>query len=364
MTRGWARYRLPGFTLDTTWEAPPGTVTVLYGPSGAGKSMTLRAIAGLVRPHQGHIEVGDAVVFDSETGIWTPPHRRRVGYLPQNYGLFPHLTVVGNITFGLKRGNDDGASGHARAMELVRTFHLEGFEQRRPDALSGGQQQRVALARALASDPLVLLLDEPFAALDLELRRTVRREIRDILTSSRIPILLVTHDAEEALALADRVQIIDLGTVVAAGNPLDVIEQPPQERVARLTGIENLLHMTVASVHAREGTMTCLTNGDVGLETPFAVDSQAGTEVTIGIRAADIIIATTEPTGLSARNVLPCTVVSLDPHAPGYNVMLDCHGLLIVAHVTRSAVEELDVRVGRPIWAVIKASSCFVLQRE
>jgi molybdate transport system ATP-binding protein len=359
-TRGWVRYRVGGFTLDTAWEAAPGTVAVLYGPSGAGKSMTLRAIAGLVRPQEGRIEVGGRVVFDHETGLWTPPHERHVGYLPQDYGLFPHLTVAGNIAFGAR--DTDRAGLQRRVAGLVERFHLEGLEERRTWELSGGQRQRVALARALASEPDALLLDEPFTALDVELRRTVRQEIRGLLTSSQVPVLLVTHDAEEALALADTVYLIDDGRIVSSGEPLTVLRQPPQPRIARLAGVENLLSLTVESVRPQDGVMVCRHGEGQRLETPLA-DARVGERVTIGIRASDVILASQAPQGLSARNVLRARVADVSPRAPGYDVGLDCgEGLRLVCHVTRTALEELGVRPGAEVWAVVKASSCWVLQ--
>lgn len=361
-TRGWFHYQVGSFTLEMTWDVAPGTVTVLFGPSGGGKSTTLRAIAGLTRPQEGRIELGDEVVFDHAAEVWTPPHRRRVGYLPQEYGLFPHLTVAGNIGYGVHDGN--GAATKKRVTELIETFHLDGLESRRMNELSGGQRQRVALARALASAPQVLLLDEPFAALDLELRRTVRHEIRDILTSSAVPVLLVTHDAEEALALADHVQIIDHGRTVAEGEPLAMIGQPPQPAIARLAGVENLLNLTVESVHPQDGVMICRHGEKTRLETPLA-EAQPGTQVTVGIRAGDVILANEAPRGLSARNTLRGTVVGVEPRAPGYDVTLDCdEGLPLVGHVTRRALDELGITVGSEAWAVIKASSCYVLQSE
>jgi molybdate transport system ATP-binding protein len=207
-------------------------------------------------------------------------------------------------------------------------------------------------------------LDEPFAALDLELRRAVRREIRDILTSSQVPVLLVTHDAEEALALADRVLVIDQGRTVAEGDPVAMIEQPRQPRIARLAGVENLLRLTVEEVHPQEGVMVCRYGEAIRLETPLA-DAQPGETVTIGIRAADVILASEAPRGLSARNVLEGTVSAIEQRSPGYDVTLDCgEGLLLVCHVTRSALQEFGVEVGTVAWAVIKASSCYMLQGE
>ncbi len=359
--RGWIRHRIGAFSLDVAWDVDPGTVTVLYGPSGAGKSLTLRAIAGLVQPDEGRIELDGAVVFDSAASLWTPPHRRRVGLMPQEYGLFPHLTVAANIAYGAH----DPAS-QSRAAELTRALDLQELQGRRIWELSGGQRQRVALARALANRPRVLLLDEPFAALDSELRRAVRQEIRQVLTASRVPVILVTHDAEEALALADHVQIIDNGRIVAGGDPVATLRQPAAPRIARLSGVENLLRMRVARLQPEDGAMLCETLDDspLTLETPLA-EARQGDVVTVGIRSSDVILANSEPQGLSARNVFAGTVTAIEPRSPGHDVTVDCGaGLTLVSHVTRHAITQLGIREGARMWAVVKASSCFLLADE
>ncbi len=359
--RGWVRHRIGAFSLDVAWNVDAGTVTALYGPSGAGKSLTLRSIAGLVRPDEGRIELDGTVVFDHAAGLWTPPHHRRVGLMPQEYGLFPHLTVSGNILYGVH-----DAHSREHASDLIRSLGLDGLESRRVWELSGGQRQRVALARALAPQPRVLLLDEPFAALDADLRRAVRREIRQILTESRVPIILVTHEAEEALALADRVLVIDDGRIVAEGDALTTLRQPAAPRIARLAGVENLLRLRVTELHPEDGTMTCETQGvpPLPVQTPLA-DAHANDEVTIGIRSTDVIIANSEPQGLSARNVFAGVVTSITSRAPGYDVAIDCGGgFSLVSHVTRSAITHLGLAEQSPVWAVVKASSCFVLSGE
>ena len=356
--RGWVRHRIGAFSLDVAWSVDSGAVTALYGPSGAGKSLTLRAIAGLLRPDEGSIELDGETVFDHKSGVWLPPHRRSVGFLPQEYGLFPHLTVAGNVTFGAGR-----RAVRERAAELISVLGLTGLEDRRVWQLSGGQRQRVALARALATQPRVLLLDEPFAALDPELRRAVRQEIRQVLTSFSIPVILVTHDADEALALADHVRIMDGGRIVAQGDPMVTLRQPAAPRIARLAGVENLLRLRVRRLQPEDGAMLCEIDGDSSLvlETPIA-EAREGDEVTIGIRASDIILAGDAPTGLSARNVLVGTVTSVTPRSPGHDVTIDCgSGLSLVSHVTRHAVTHLNIGPGARVWAVIKASSCFVL---
>ena len=362
--KGWIQCRLGDFRLETEWEIAPGQVLVLFGPSGAGKSTTLRAIAGLLRPVRGHVEIGGRVVYDGGDGTWLPTHKRRLGYLTQQYHLFPHLKVAANIGFGLQ--NRGSLAGKDRVSELSALFQLDGLEDRYPWELSGGQQQRVALARALAPNPEMLLLDEPFASLDAELRRTLRRELRAMLAQSPVPVMLVTHDREEALALGDAVQIIDEGQTLVTGNPLVVLGQPGQGRVARLVGVENQFDLTVQRRNPRDGTMTCSGPGLV-LEVPLDSHLSGGTasesgqdRVTVGIRASDIILAKGELSGSSARNQLQGRVVSVESRPPGYAVTLDC-GQPLRCHITGAALDEMGIRAGQRLWAVFKASSCFLV---
>lgn len=367
MSQGWLKCRLGNFYLQADWSIEAGQVLVLFGPSGAGKTTTLRAIAGLIRPEEGHVEIGGRVVYDSANRLTVPPHRRRVGYLTQQYHLFPHLTVAENIAYGLAKM--PRAAARERVHELATTLHLDGSEDRRTWELSGGELQRAALARALATEPALLLLDEPFASLDAELRRTLRRDLRAMLTASSTPVLLVTHDREEALALGDSVQVINEGRIVSRGQPLDVLGQPGQGRVARLVGVENLLRLTVESRNRRDGTMVCTGEG-VRLEVPLdeprfaqGTPPQHGDSVGVGIRSSDIILASQEPTGLSARNRLRGVVTSVELRPPGYEVILDC-GLNLRCHITGAALAEMGVKPGLTLWAVFKASSCFLVGEE
>ena len=188
----------------------------LYGPSGAGKTLTLQAIAGLLRPSRGHIRLDGRTLFDSAAGIDVPTPQRRVGYLPQNYALFPHLSVAENIGFGLTSWSKRSLSRDEKTQvqTLLDSFGLNAMADSRPGSLSGGQQQRVALARALACQPQVLLLDEPFAALHSSLRHSLREELRQVRRQWGIPALMITHDVEDALALVDVAFVYEQGQVV------------------------------------------------------------------------------------------------------------------------------------------------------
>ncbi len=377
MTRGWIRCQVGDFALETEWEVSPGQVLVLFGPSGSGKTTILRAIAGLVSPIEGHIEVGDQVVYDRDTQSWVPPHRRKVGYVTQQYHLFPHLSVSRNISYGIPRGNSKGIFDNDgdRISHLLDAFHLEGLANRRTWELSGGQQQRVALARALATEPQVLLLDEPFSSLDTELRRILRGEIRAVLSNANMPVILVTHDREDALAVGDVVQVIDQGRTLEHGEPLRILGQPGQGRLARLVGLENALAMRVESRHPQDGTMVCVgtdsssnretsrQQAKLRLEVPLS-DFDEGQAVTVGIRASDIILAGEKLTSSSARNQIRGQVTSVELRPPGYEVTLECQGTPIRCHITGRSLSEMKIATGTELWAVFKASSCFLVGEE
>ena len=216
--------RLDGFSLDVALSADSPTVALL-GPSGSGKTLTLRAVAGALRPDTGRIVVDGEVLFDSTLGIDLPPQRRGVGYVPQEYALFPHLDVAHNVGFGLR-----GTSANARRQtaEMLEAVGLRGVERRRPNELSGGQRQRVALARALVLQPKLLLLDEPFAALDASVRSSVREQLRELQRSLGFRALLVTHDPND-LDPADQVFVYEEGRVVSKSRTRTPnVEDPPR----------------------------------------------------------------------------------------------------------------------------------------
>jgi ABC-type sulfate/molybdate transport systems ATPase subunit len=222
------------FRLDAHLSAPPG-ITALLGPSGAGKTLTLQAIAGLASIQRGAIHLHGRALADAQAGLALAPQLRRVGYVPQSYALFPHLSVGANIAYGLPQRRDRDAAAK-RVAELLRLVRLPGYEARAPRRLSGGEAQRVALARALAAQPEALLLDEPFSALDAPTRAAVRDDLREIALASGLPTLLVTHDLSEALALASRLALVVAGRVIAEGAAQEVTARPATALAARLLG--------------------------------------------------------------------------------------------------------------------------------
>jgi molybdate transport system ATP-binding protein len=221
----------------------PGELLALVGPSGSGKTTVLRAIAGLYRPASGRIIAGGDTWFDGETGLAASPQVRAVGLVFQDYALFPHLSALGNVRLAMLRLPEPERSRQAAA--LLARVHLDGLEARTPDRLSGGQRQRVALARALARDPKVLLLDEPFSAVDRMTRERLKEELAGLRRSLDIPIVLVTHDLDEAQALADRICVIHAGMTLQTGTPDDVRLRPSSPLVARLMGHANVFEGTL-----------------------------------------------------------------------------------------------------------------------
>jgi len=277
------RKRLENFTLKLKLAAPPG-ITALFGPSGAGKSITLACIAGLNRPDAGRIALNGDLLFDSQQRINLAPQQRAVGYVMQDYLLFPHLSVAQNIAFGLTGlARTEKRNVVAQALQRV---GLAGFEQRRPRELSGGQQQRVALARALVTNPRVLLLDEPFSALDGPTRALLRRDLLRLRAELGLPTLFVTHDLAEAYLLADQIAVIEAGRLLQLGPPEAVVYRPASRTVAKLTGGSNFFRGRVV---AQAPTETVIQVGPVRLVAPPAAVIPGG-PVQLSIRAERVML--------------------------------------------------------------------------
>ncbi|MBZ0156417.1 MAG: ATP-binding cassette domain-containing protein [Alphaproteobacteria bacterium] len=228
------RKKVNGFLLDAEWEME-NELAVLFGYSGAGKSLTLQAIAGLMEPDEGLVRMRGVVVFDSSRGINVPPHRRNIGYVFQDCALFPHMTVRANIAYGLNAM--ERREREPRVQEMLERFRLEGLEGKYPAELSGGQKQRVAFARSLIRRPEVLLLDEPFSALDNPVRLEMRTLLKEVRSVFSIPVVLVTHDLSEASSLADRLIVYAAGRVVQTGTPGEVFRNPASIEVENLVRI-------------------------------------------------------------------------------------------------------------------------------
>ena len=332
-----------------------GEVLGLFGPSGAGKTTILRCLAGLERPDEGRIVAGDEVWLDASRRVAVPPQRRRIGYLPQGYALFPHLSVCDNLAYGI-----DGLDRRARERrvgELVELLGLAGLEERRPGELSGGQQQRVALGRALARQPLLLLLDEPLSALDAPTREELRLELRRLLERLRIPAIVVTHDRTEALVLADRLAVVVDGRIRQEGPALEVFARPADPDVARIVGADAIAH---GVVEASAGGLAVVAIGERRLVAPSELPAGAAVLVTLRPEDVTLVRAVAALAGLSARNRLPGRVVGVEPLGPLVRVRLDC-GFELRALVTRDAFADLGVGIGVPLDGVVKASAIHLI---
>ncbi|WP_439574189.1 sulfate/molybdate ABC transporter ATP-binding protein [Phreatobacter sp.] len=222
--------------LDVSLACATGEMVALVGPSGSGKTTTLRAIAGLYRPAGGLVRAGDAVWLDTAAGINLPPHLRRAGLVFQNHALFPHMTALGNVMAAM--GHRPKMERREEALRLLALVDLHGLDGRFPAELSGGQQQRVAVARALAREPEILLLDEPFSSVDRRVKRTLHAELKALREAIAVPILLVTHDLDEAAGLADTMAVIDRGEIIQTGPPAELLRHPASARVAEALDLD------------------------------------------------------------------------------------------------------------------------------
>jgi molybdate transport system ATP-binding protein len=325
---------LRSFRLAVDLELGRETVA-LVGPSGAGKSSLLRAVAGLLRPERGRVAAGRHVWLDTDTGVELPPERRSVGLVFQEYALFPHLDVRRNVAFG----------GSARADELLERLRISHLARARPGDLSGGERQRVALARALARDPAVLLLDEPLSALDTHTRGVVRAELADVLAELELPTILVTHDFEDAAALADRIGVIVDGRILQLAAAAELVAAPADAFVASFTGA-NLLHGT-----ARPGadglTEVVLDDGT----SAFSADAGEG-RVALAVYPWEVSLARGEPAD-SAVNHVRGEIRSLV--TLGNRVRARVGPL--TAEVTAGSAERLGLAVGEPVVASFKATA-------
>ncbi|MHB8872703.1 MAG: molybdenum ABC transporter ATP-binding protein [Myxococcaceae bacterium] len=328
---------LAAFALEVklTIEA---RATAILGPSGAGKTTLLEVIAGL-RPATGTVKLDGEVLLDSTARIRLPPERRKVGYVPQDALLFPHLTVRGNIFFG--------ANATARAAnEAVFLLELAPLLNRRPATLSGGERQRVSLARALATSPRLLLLDEPLAALDVELKERILPYLLRVRDEARVPFLYVTHQAGEAQALAQEALVIDHGRVRAHGPVREVLSAAVEPGGS----YENVLVGTLL------GNLLTVPGGP-SLIVPPAPELPPGARAAFAVPAEDVLVSNHPLEGVSARNVLEARVAAVEDTGAGTFLRADAGGTEWRAKLTREAARELKLEAGARIWLAVKTHS-------
>ncbi|HMP78802.1 MAG TPA: ABC transporter ATP-binding protein [Pirellulaceae bacterium] len=331
------------------------SITVLFGPSGCGKTTTLRCLAGLERPEEGRITFEKKPWFDSQQRVFMTPQQREIGYLFQDYALFPHLTVAQNTAYGLRSVPSN--ERWRRVAEMLDLFQLGGLENRYPHQVSGGEQQRIALARVMVRRPRLLLLDEPLSALDAPTRGQLRTELRRLLVEFGIPVVLVTHDRKEAMTLADHLIVLDRGRVRQQGAVEEVFSRPADVEVARIVGMVNVQPGRV--VKTEDGLATVA----VGNTQLLALaPTPSAKHVHVCIQPEDVILQKGSTDHASPRNRLAGVVSTLTPEGPLVRVALDC-GFPLVALVTRPACEELELREGEIITALVKSPSVHLIVR-
>ena len=346
-----AEVRRGDFTLAVSLAAPSGEVVGLLGPNGAGKSTLLSAVAGLTPVSSGRITLAGQVMDDADTGAFVEASERPVGFVFQNYRLFPYLTVAENVAFSPRARGMGKRSARTAAGYWLDRLGLTDLADRKPGQLSGGQAQRVALARALAGQPALLLLDEPLSALDAGTRLDVRAELKRHLADFTGPCLLVTHEPLEALVLADQLVVLEGGRIVQEGSPAQVARQPATDYVAKLVGLN--LYPGRA-----DGSQVALTAGG-----SFVIpDHGQHGEVLAAVRPSAIVVSSRRPDSGSARNTWPAKVTALTLLADRVRLDLDGQPPALV-DVTPAAVAELSLSPGSQVWLSVKATDLEVYAR-
>jgi molybdate transport system ATP-binding protein len=343
-----AQLTLGALALDIGLNIEEGEVVALLGPNGAGKTTLLRAIAGLVPIGSGHVRLDGRVLEDATTGEYVPTEQRPMGVVFQDYLLFPHLSVLENVAFGLRSRGTRPQEAARKASEWLDRMGLSTYAKAKPDSLSGGQRQRVALARALAPDPRLLLLDEPLAALDATTRAEVRRDLKRHLASFPGLRLVVTHDPLEAAALADRLVVMENGRLVQTGSPAEVTEHPRSQYVADLVGV-NLLtgRADSGSVRLQSGPVIAAAGAESG-------------EVFAVIHPRAVALHRQRPEG-SPRNVWPGRIAGIELMAGRVRIRVE-GDVPVVAEVTPAALRELGLEEGGEVWLSFKATEVGVYQ--
>jgi molybdate transport system ATP-binding protein len=335
------------FNLTASFEVSEG-VTALFGASGSGKTTLVQILAGLTRPTKGVVRFGDTIWNDTATGLFVPPHKRRIGYVFQESRLFPHLTARQNLLYG--RFFAPRSARRIGEREVVELLGIGRLLANRPSTLSGGERQRIAIGRALLADPELILMDEPLSALDRSRKTEILPYIERIRDEFRIPIIYVSHALEEVARLSTRIVLLDEGRVKAVGAPADVLagmgelsepSAPQSILTARLIGHEPAYGVSMAEIHGNALTLQ-------------AVDLGVGTAVRLRISANDVVLSLDRPEGVSALNILPCTVRSLKPDGRQALVTLDCGGQTLLSRITLLSAERLHLIAGQGVYAVFK----------
>jgi len=350
------RVNFPGFDLAVDQNIDLAGVTGLFGPSGSGKSTLLRAIAGFESAAEGTLRFGGDTWLETANGICVPPHQRPVGFVFQDARLFPHLDVAGNLQYSHSRS--DRSDREISYEEVVSAFDLESLLQRNVNGLSGGERQRVAIGRTLLTQPGLLLLDEPLAALDVGRKSEILPYLEQLPKRFGIPTIYVSHAVNEMARLADNVVVLENGQICATGPASSILSHDNLQLSSMPFEAVTILHVTVVE-HLHELHLTRVAHNGQHLTVPLIAGAANADSVRLSIRAGDVVLATTEPQGISVRNVLSgilTEVVPLEGSAFA-TVSVSIDGVPLKAQLTRHAIAELGLKPGMPVFALIKTAS-------
>jgi molybdenum ABC transporter ATP-binding protein len=343
------RKALREFELDIAFEVSPSKTLVIIGPSGCGKTTTLNTVAGLTRPDDGHISLDGRALWDREARIDVPTEQRHVGYVFQDFALFPHMSAGANVAYGLRARRAPKDETSKRVEEALKLLGILQLKERKPGALSGGERQRVALARAIACDAKILLLDEPMGSLDAQTRNRVRGELQGLLQSLGRVAIMVTHDYIDALTFGDQICVMDRGRLLQNGERQEILRHPRSRFVAELTGV-NFYQGTISS--SRIDGLAEVWVGDTCVYAERGRQEMGDT--LLAFFPSDVTVSRERPAGLS-RNVFSSRVRAI-VHM-GDKVRLSLNGSLAMnAEVTATALEKLDLAEGDNIYASVSAS--------
>ncbi|RWF16072.1 MAG: molybdenum ABC transporter ATP-binding protein [Mesorhizobium sp.] len=346
-------HRLGDLGLDVRFGSA-GRLTALFGPSGSGKTTLINMIAGLIRPEKGRIEADGRVLVDTDAGLFVPKHKRRIGMVFQDARLFPHMSVASNLRYG--RWFTPAAERYADMTAVVDLLGIGPLLDRRPAKLSGGEKQRVAIGRALLASPRLLLMDEPLASLDDARKAEILPYIERLRDEMKIPIVYVSHSIPEVARLASDVVVLAQCKVAACG-PTGAIMQRLDLLPAEERGEGGAVLDTAVLRHDEVFGMTVLGSAAGDIRVPLLA-VPVGAPVRIRIRARDVMIAIEQPTGLSALNILPGTIVAIEPgEGPTVEIGIDCNGATVLARITEQSRQTLKLRLGRKAYAVVKTVS-------
>jgi molybdate transport system ATP-binding protein len=344
-------HKFGAFALDVSFRIEEPGITALFGPSGSGKTTTINALAGLFRPREGRIVMDERVVLDTQRGVFVPARERRIGYVFQDARLFPHMSVRDNLCFGQRRTGRADSAGFA---DIVALLGLEPLLKRKPSRLSGGERSRVALGRALLADPMLLLLDEPLAALDAARREEVIPYLERLRDQARIPMFYVTHSVEELSRLADHVVVLKSGRVTREGRVFDLLSDLEFSSLTGVAAYGAVIAAHVSEQRENEGlTMLAFDGGNLAVP---RIERPIGAALRVRIRAEDILLAREAPVAISANNVLPATVTGIRQGESVYaDVQLSCGGVRLVARITLASLVRLKIAAGTALFAIVKS---------